>query len=87
MISGFKRISPVLSGRALAKRMTKHIFSKAIGKATLQRSLQYKVIYQLVIVNEQRNFSFRLIISQKQENMTRVQSLRGRAADASFKAK
>ena len=53
MISGFKRISPVLSGRALAKRKAKNIFSKAIGKATLQRSLHYKVICQLVIVNEQ----------------------------------
>ena len=55
MISRFERISPVLSGRALAKRKTKYknIFSKVIGKATLQRSLHYKVIFQLVIVNGQ----------------------------------
>ena len=53
MISGFKRISPVLSGQALVKRKAKNIFSKAIGKATLQRSLHYKVICRLVIVNEQ----------------------------------
>ena len=53
MISEFKRISPVLSGQALAKRKAKNIFSKAIGKATLQRSLHYKVICRLVIVNEQ----------------------------------
>ena len=41
MISGFKRISPVLSGRALAKRKVKTLFSPAIGKGTLQRTLQY----------------------------------------------
>ena len=51
MISGFKRISPVLSGQPLAKRKLKTYFSKAIGKATLQRNLHYKVICQLVIVN------------------------------------
>ena len=86
MISGFKRISPVLSVRALAKRKAKIIFSQAIGKATLQRSLQYKVICQLVIVNGNGVCFFCAIIPQKQENMTRL-SLRGRAADASFKAK
>ena len=57
MISGFKRISPVLSCRALAKRKAKNIFSKAMGKVTLQRSLQYKVICQLVIVNGQRDLT------------------------------
>ena len=58
MISGFKRISPVLCGRAFAKRKAKNIVTKAIGKATLQKSLQYRVIYQLVIVNGQRDFLF-----------------------------
>ena len=58
MISGFKRISPVLSGRELVKRKAKNIFSQAIGKATLQRSLQYKVICQLVIVNGQGGLHF-----------------------------
>ena len=58
MISGFKRISPVLSGRALAKRKAKIFFSQAIGKTTLQRSLQYKVICQLVIVNGQWDLLF-----------------------------
>ena len=87
MISGLKRTFPVLSGQALAKRKAKKtIFSQAIGKATLQRSLQYKVICQLVIVNGQWGLLFCLIMSQKQENITRL-SLRGRAADASFKAK
>ena len=58
MISGFKRISSVLSVRALAKRKAKIIFSQAIGKPTLQRSLQYKVICQLVIVNGQLGLLF-----------------------------
>ena len=58
MISEFKRISRVLSGRALAKRKAKNIFSQAIGKATLQGSLQYKVICQLVIVNGQWGLLF-----------------------------
>ena len=58
MISEFKRISRVLSGRALAKRKAKNIFSQAIRKATLQRSLQYKVICQLVIVNGQWGLHF-----------------------------
>ena len=55
MISGFSHIFPVLSSRALAKRnrKVKNTFSHAIGKATLQRSLKYKVICQLVIVNGQ----------------------------------
>ena len=38
--------------------LSKIIFSQAIGKATLQRSLQYKVICQLVIVNGQWGLLF-----------------------------
>ena len=82
MISGFKRISPVMSGQVLAKRKAKNIFSQAIGKATLQRNLQYKVICQLVIVNGQWGLLFLF------NYCTKIRlSFRGRAVDASFKAK